>query len=81
MERQGKSSSDKRLVYRISTYDLRCNKFEFEVVGLDQSSFSEVERESDKNLSEKHSHFGDYTYLRAKIGNMWSYFIWRFYIY
>ena len=56
MERQGKPS--KRPVYRISTYDLRGNKFEFEVIGLDQSSFSEVERESSKNLHEKYNHFG-----------------------
>ena len=55
VEGQGKSS--KRPVYRISTYDLRGNKFEFEVIGLDQSSFSEVERESSKNLREKYNHF------------------------
>ena len=55
MEGQGKSS--KRPVYRISTYDLRGKKFEFEVIGLDQSSFSEVERESSKNLREKYNHF------------------------
>ena len=55
VEGQGKSS--KRPVYRISTYDLRGNKFDFEVIGIDQSSFSEVERESSKNLREKYNHF------------------------
>ena len=53
VEGQGKSS--KRPVYRISKYGLRGNKFEFEVIGLDQSSFSEVERESSKNLREKYN--------------------------
>ena len=47
---EGQGKSFKRPVYRISKYDLRGNKFEFDVIGLDQSSFSEVERESSKNL-------------------------------
>ena len=51
VEGQGKTS--KRLVSSIGTYDLRGHKFEFEVIALDQSSFSEVERESSKNLHEK----------------------------
>ena len=54
MEGQGKSS--KGPVYIISNYDLRSNKFEFEVIGLDQSSFSKVGRESSKNLREKYNH-------------------------
>ena len=55
VEGQGKSS--KRPVYRINTYDLRGRKFEFEVTGLDQSSFSEVERESSKNLRGTYNQF------------------------
>ena len=54
VEGQGKTS--KRPVYSIGTYDLRGHKFEFEVIGLDQSSFSEIERESSKNLREKYNH-------------------------
>ena len=54
VEGQGKTS--KRPVYSFSTSDYRGHRFEFDVIGLDQSSFSVVERESSKHLCEKYNH-------------------------
>ena len=73
VEGQGKSS--KRPIYRISTYDFRGHKSEFEVIGLDQSSFSEVERESSKNVCEKYNHFLGLCIPESKDGKyMWCIF-------
>ena len=66
---EGQGETSKRSVYSIGTYDLRGHRFEFEVIGLDQSSFAEVERESRKNLHEKYNHLRGLHIPKVKMGN------------
>ena len=64
VEEQRKTS--RRTVYSISTYDLRGNKYE--VIRLDESSFSKVERESSRNLREKYNHLRRQCITERKVG-------------
>ena len=45
--------------------------FEFEMIGLD---FSQVERESSKNVHERYNHFRRVYIPEDKDGNMWCIF-------